>query len=39
MNLINSFVNAFTHTGKVEEAQVELNKLEMEGNLINEYIA
>ena len=39
MDLIDSFTNAFTYTRKVEEAWVELDKLKMEGNLIDEYIA
>ena len=33
-----SFSNAFAHTGRVEQAHTDLDKLEMEGNLINEYI-
>ena len=33
------FKNAFAHTGKVEQARMELQKHRMEVDLINEYIA
>jgi hypothetical protein len=38
-NLINAFKNAFAHTGRVKQARMDLAKLEMEGNQIDEYIA
>ena len=38
-DLMESFSNAFAHTGRVEQARTELDRLEMEGNLIDEYIA
>jgi hypothetical protein len=38
-DLINTFKNAFAHTGQVEQAQMDLAKLEMEGNQVDEYIA
>jgi Retrotransposon gag protein len=38
-DLITAFKEAFTNTGKVEQARMDLDKLEIEGNLINEYIA
>ena len=38
-DLMESFYNAFAHTGRVEQARTELDKLEMEGNLIDKYIA
>jgi hypothetical protein len=31
-DLINAFENAFAHTGRVEQAWMDLAKLEMEGN-------
>jgi len=37
--LTDAFEGAFAHTGRVEQARMELAKLEMEGNLIDEYIA
>jgi hypothetical protein len=36
--LKDDFIKAFTHAGRVEQARIELDKLEMEGDLINEYI-
>src|SRR5882757_2320800 len=38
-DLLAAFHGAFAHTGKVEEARTNLDKLEMEGDLIDEYIA
>jgi hypothetical protein len=38
-DLINAFENAFAHMGRVKQAQMDLAKLEMEGNQVNEYIA
>jgi hypothetical protein len=37
--LKDDFIQAFAHTGRVEQARIELDKLKMEGDLINEYIA
>ena len=37
-NLAISFIQAYAHTGKVEQAQMELAKLEMEGNQVDNYI-
>jgi hypothetical protein len=37
--LKDGFVNAYTHTGRVEQARMDLGKLEMESNQIDEYIA
>jgi len=39
IDLVDSFGQAFAHTGKVEQARMQLAKLEMDGNLIDEYIA
>ena len=39
VELTTAFSNAFTHTGRVEQARTELAKLEMEGDQIDEYIA
>jgi hypothetical protein len=38
-NLISAFKNAFAHMGRVKQAQMDLAKLEMEGNQVDEYIA
>jgi hypothetical protein len=38
-DLIEAFERAYAYTGKVEQARIELNKLEMDGNLIDDYIA
>jgi hypothetical protein len=38
-DLINAFENTFAHMGQVEQARMDLAKLEMEGNQVNEYIA
>ncbi len=37
-DLIANFVQAYTHTGKVEQAWMELAKLEMKGNQVDNYI-
>jgi hypothetical protein len=37
--LKDDFVNAYAHTGRIEQARIELGKLEMEGDLIDEYVA
>jgi hypothetical protein len=39
LDLISAFENAFAHTRRVEQARMDLAKLEMEGNNINDYIA
>jgi hypothetical protein len=39
LDLINTFKNAFAHTRRVEQARMDLAKLEMEGNNIDDYIA
>jgi hypothetical protein len=39
LDLISAFENAFAHTGWVEQARMDLAKLEMEGNNIDDYIA
>jgi hypothetical protein len=36
--LKDDFVKAFAHMGRVEQARIELDRLEMEGDLIDEYI-
>jgi hypothetical protein len=38
-DLIQNFANAFTWTGKVEQARINLANLEMKGDNIDEYIA
>jgi hypothetical protein len=38
-DLKNDFTNAFSHTGRIEQARMDLGKLEMEGDQIDEYIA
>jgi hypothetical protein len=38
-DLKDDFTNAFSHTGRIEQARMELGKLEMEGDQIDEYIA
>jgi hypothetical protein len=37
--LKDSFVNAYAHTGRVEQARMDLGKLKMESDQIDEYIA
>jgi hypothetical protein len=38
-NLISAFKNAFAHMGQMEQARMDLAKLKMEGNQVDEYIA
>ena|ERR1700691_3297091 len=38
-DLIQNFANAFTWTGKVEQARIDLANLEMKGDNIDEYVA
>ena len=38
-DLKDSFTNSYAHTGRIEQAKIDLNKLEMVGDQIDEYIA
>jgi hypothetical protein len=38
-DLLEAFERAYAHTGRVEQARIELNKLEMDSNMIDDYIA